>query len=90
MGETSLRPLKAVLETIREQADFALISFNNRKKSVQCGGNAKAVDTLSISHGPFHWKRLADIPGAKAFRFNTSPEPGYVKYSGKIKSSQRI
>jgi len=50
MGETSLEPLKAILERIREQADFAL----NLKRSVQCGGNAKTVDTLSISLGPFH------------------------------------
>jgi hypothetical protein len=44
--------------------------------SVRRGGNAKTVDSLSISLGPFHWKRLADVPGAKAFRFNASPEPG--------------
>jgi hypothetical protein len=37
---------------------------------------------LNILLGPFHWKRLADVPGAKVFRFNPSPERN--KYSRKI------
>jgi len=75
MGEASLKALKTILETIREQADSLLSNFKNQKKSVRCGGNAKIVGTLNSSLGRFRWKRLADVPGAKAFRFNASPEP---------------
>ena len=74
MGEASLKPLKAILETIRKQADSLLSNFRNQKKSVRCGGNAKIVGRLNGSLGQFRWKQLADVPGAKAFRFNASPE----------------
>jgi len=69
MGEASLKALKTILETIREQADSLLSNFKNQKKSVRCGGNAKIVGTLNGSLGRFRWKRPSDVPGAKAFRF---------------------
>jgi hypothetical protein len=54
MAETPLKPLKAVLETIREQADFALNNFKSRRRSVPRGGDAKIVSILNILSGPLH------------------------------------
>jgi len=38
--------LKAIPETIREQADFALNNFKNQKSSIRCGGNAKLLGVM--------------------------------------------
>jgi hypothetical protein len=54
MGKTSLKPFKAILETIREQADFALNNFKSRRRSVPRGGDAKIVSILNILSGPLH------------------------------------
>ena len=54
MGKTSLKPLKATLEAIQEQADFTLKQFQKSEEEGQCGGDAKTVDRLSILPGPFH------------------------------------
>jgi hypothetical protein len=54
MGKTSLKPLKAVLETIQEQADFALKQFQKSEEEGQYGGDAKTVSIPSILLGPFH------------------------------------
>ena len=54
MAETPLKPLKAILQTIREQADFALKQLQESEEERSMGGNAKIVDTLSISLGLFH------------------------------------
>jgi hypothetical protein len=54
MGKTSLKPLKATLEAIQEQLDFALKQFQKSEEEGQCGGDAKTVDRLSILPGPFH------------------------------------
>jgi hypothetical protein len=55
MGKTSLKPLKATLEAIQEQLDFAPKQFQkSEEEEGQCGGDAKTVDRLSILPGPFH------------------------------------
>jgi hypothetical protein len=54
MGKTSLKPLKATLEVIQEQADFALKQFQKSEEEGQCGGDVKTVDRLSILPRPFH------------------------------------
>jgi hypothetical protein len=55
MAETSLKPLKAILETIREQADFALkqLQESEEERSMRW----KCKDCRYIKHftlGPFH------------------------------------
>jgi hypothetical protein len=72
MGETSLKPRKAILETVREQADFALKQLQKSEDERSTRWKCKDCRFIKHSRGPFHWKRLADVPGAKAFRFNAS------------------
>jgi hypothetical protein len=44
MAETSLKPLKAILETIRERADYALKQLEDApKRSILGAGNAKTA-----------------------------------------------
>ncbi len=47
------------------------------------------VITLNISLGPFHWKGLADVPGAKAFRFNACPDPDGLNTQEKVSEERR-
>jgi hypothetical protein len=45
---------------------------------------------LNISLGPFHWKRLADVPDAKVFHFNAWPEPHSTWANSIIANDKRI
>jgi hypothetical protein len=55
MAEASLKSLKAILETIREQADFVLkqLQKSEEERSTRVEMQ-RLVDTLNISPSPCH------------------------------------
>jgi len=75
MDKTPLKPLKAILETIREHADFALKQLQKSEEERSTRWRCKDCKYTKHLLGPFHQKQPADVPGARAFHFNASPEP---------------
>ena len=75
MGETSLKPLKAILEAIREQADFALKQIQQSEEGRSMRWKCKDCRYVKHFTRQFHWTRLANAPDVKAFRWRSRCEP---------------
>ena len=69
MGETSLKPLKAILETIREQADFALKQL--QKSEEERSTRWKCKDCRYIKHftRPVPLEAAGRCPRCKSISF---------------------
>jgi predicted Zn-ribbon and HTH transcriptional regulator len=75
MGKTSLKPLKAVLETIREQADFALRQL--QKSEEERSTRWRCNDCKYTNHftRPVPLEAASRCPRCKSISFQCVPEP---------------
>jgi predicted Zn-ribbon and HTH transcriptional regulator len=69
MGETSLKPLKAILETIREQADFALKQLQQSEDERSMRWRCKDCKYTKHFTRPVPLKAAGRCPGCKSISF---------------------
>jgi hypothetical protein len=74
MAEASLKPLKAILQTIREQADFALKQLQESEEERSMRWECKDCRYIKHFTRPVPLEAAGRCPDAKAFRFSACPE----------------
>ncbi len=69
MAETSLKPLKAILETIREQADFALKQLQTLEEERSMRWQCKDCNYVKHFTRPASLEAAGRCPGCKSISF---------------------
>jgi predicted Zn-ribbon and HTH transcriptional regulator len=73
MAETPLRPLKEILETIREQADFALKQLQKPKEEYSMRWKCKDCNYIKHFTRPVPLEAAGQCPRCKSISFECLP-----------------